>query len=37
MINNFGCFLPNLEMMTSQMKEIFQNFQKLTKELDVIS
>ena len=27
---------PNLEIMTSQNKEIFQNFEKLTKEFDLL-
>ena len=33
----FDPFLPNLEIMTSQKKYIFHNFEKLTKKLDLIS
>ena len=34
---NFGLFLPNLELMTPQKKQIIQKFEKLPKELDLAS
>ena len=37
MIYNFGLFLPNLDIMTSQKKYTIQNFEKLTQELDLIN
>ena len=30
-------FLPNLEIMTSHKKYIFEDFEKVTTELDLIS
>ena len=33
---NFGLFLPNLEILTSQKKYKFQNIEKLIKKLDLI-
>ena len=33
----FGPFLHDLKIMMSQKKYIFQNFEKLTKKLDLIS
>ena len=37
MIHNFEPVLSNFEIIMSQKKLMFQNFEKVTKELDLIS